>query len=192
MREISLHIMDIAENSVTAGAKNVEITVDEDVEGNRLRVVIEDDGKGMDAIVLSEIADPFVTTRTTRVAGLGIPFLKAAAEACNGTLVVTSEPDQGTRLQVEFERDHIDRMPMGDLVSTVLALVVGFPGTNWKLNYRAAGERFTFDDKPLKRALEGISLSDPSVLRYIRETLETGIAGVRSAALRVSAAAQGG
>ncbi len=192
MREISLHIMDIAENSVSAGARNIEITVDEDPANNRIRIVIEDDGKGMDARMLAGLADPFVTTRTTRIAGLGIPFLKAAAEACNGTLDVSSQPGQGTRIRVEFERDHIDRMPLGDLPGTMLALVVGFPETRWVFHYRVADKEFTFDDKPLKRALDDIPLSEPSVLRYIRETLQEGVCGVRRAARSPSAAPQGG
>jgi anti-sigma regulatory factor (Ser/Thr protein kinase) len=192
LREIALHILDIAENSVTAGAKTVEIMIDEDLAGNRIRIVIEDDGRGMDEQMLLKVADPFVTNRATRVVGLGIPFLKAAAEACNGSLRLSSEPGGGTRLEAEFERDHIDRMPLGDLSGTILALVVGFPEIHWVFHYQVDRERFTFDDRPLKRELGDIPLSEPSVLRFIRETLQAGIAGIKSAALSPAVSAQGG
>lgn len=192
MRELALHILDIAENSVAAGASTVEITVDEDLTRNRICIVIQDDGKGMDEQMLSRVADPFVTSRTTRTAGLGIPFLKAAAEACNGSLRLSSEPGRGTRLEAEFERDHIDRMPLGDLPGTVLTLVVGFPETRWVFNYQVDGERFTFDDRSLKRELGDIPLSEPSVLRFIRETLQAGVAGIKSAALSPTVSTQGG
>jgi anti-sigma regulatory factor (Ser/Thr protein kinase) len=192
LRELALHILDIAENSVAAGASTVEITVDEDLTRNRICIVIQDDGKGMDEQMLSRVADPFVTSRTTRTAGLGIPFLKAAAEACNGSLRLSSEPGRGTRLEAEFERDHIDRMPLGDLPGTVLTLVVGFPETRWVFNYQVDGERFTFDDRSLKRELGDIPLSEPSVLRFIRETLQAGVAGIKSAALSPTVSTQGG
>jgi anti-sigma regulatory factor (Ser/Thr protein kinase) len=192
LREIALHILDIAENSVAAGAKTVEITVDEDQARNRIRIAIQDDGKGMDPQMLSSVADPFVTSRTTRVAGLGIPFLKAAAEACNGSLRLASEPGRGTCLEAEFERDHIDRMPLGDLPGTIMALVVGFPETHWVFHYQVDGERFTFDDGPLKRELGDLPLSEPSVLRFIRETLQAGVLGIRSAALSPPVSTPGG
>ena len=192
MRELALHILDIAENSVAAGAKTVEICVDEDQAGNRIRIVIQDDGKGMDPETLSKVVDPFVTSRTTRAAGLGIPFLKAAAEACNGSLRLSSEPGRGTCLEADFERDHIDRMPLGDLAGTVLALVVGFPETHWVFHYQVDGERFTFDDGPLKRELGELSLSEPPVLRFIREILQVGVADIRSAALSPRISAPGG
>ncbi|HYL80744.1 MAG TPA: ATP-binding protein, partial [Candidatus Acidoferrum sp.] len=102
MKEIALHILDIVENSLAAGATAIEIAVEDEAAGNRLRVSIRDDGRGMDAATLAAIDDPFVTSRTTRVAGLGVPLLKAAAEACNGRLEVRSTPGQGTTLAAEL------------------------------------------------------------------------------------------
>lgn len=182
MKEIALHIMDIAENSIAAGAQSVEIIVKEDLPGNQLCITVEDNGRGMDEHTLAHIADPFVTGRTTRVAGLGIPFLKAAAEACNGDLRIVSSPGGGTRLEVEFDRNHIDRMPLGDLSGTVLTLVVGFPETDWIFRYQANGEEFTFDAGLIKRELTGIPLTEPSILRFIRELLENGVRRVQRVA----------
>ncbi|RPI30832.1 MAG: ATP-binding protein, partial [Chloroflexota bacterium] len=111
MREIALHLLDIAENSVAAGAKNIAISVCEDLTSDRLRASVSDDGKGMDADLVARVTDPFVTSRTTRKVGLGIPLFKAAAEACNGCLDIVSQPGKGTCIEVEFQHSHIDRMP---------------------------------------------------------------------------------
>ena len=178
MKEIALHIMDIAENSVTAGAKKVEITVEEDVSANRLSVCVKDDGTGMSAQTLAHVTDPFVTSRKTRIAGLGIPFLKSAAEDCNGCLHIASESGKGTCLVAEFERDHIDRMPLGDLVGTMLTLLVGFPETHWLFCYRVNGKAFAFDSEPIKRELNGVPFTEPAVLRFLRETLRNGISSI--------------
>ena len=180
MREISLHLLDIAENSVAAGATKVEITVEEDLVHDRLRISVRDDGKGMDEDLASRAADPFVTSRTTRKVGMGIPLLQAAAEACNGSLTIASEPVQGTTLHVEFQHSHVDRMPLGDLGGTWLALTIGFPQTHWIFRYRLNGAEFVFDDEPVKRALDGIPLTEPDVLTFIRVSLERGIANVQS------------
>jgi anti-sigma regulatory factor (Ser/Thr protein kinase) len=181
LREISLHLLDIAENSIAADAKNVEIFVEEDLQNDRLKAVVQDDGRGMDEQLLTRITDPFVTSRTTRKVGLGIPLLKAAAEACNGFLVIASEPGRGTRLEVDFQRSHIDRMPLGDLVGTMLTLEVAYPNVHWVFNYRADGTEFVFDDKPIKRELEGLPLTEPSVLAFIRQLLKEGVESVQKA-----------
>lgn len=176
MRELALHILDIAENSVAAGARKVLIAVEEDLPKDRLRIVVEDDGRGMEEELLSRVTDPFVTSRTTRKVGLGIPLLKAAAEACNGCLRLTSTVGKGTRLEVEFQHSHIDRMPLGDLAGTILTLVVGHPTVNWVFVYRVGQAEFTFDDNPIKQELDGIPLTEPSILAFIKEMLREGIA----------------
>ncbi len=181
MKEIALHILDLVENSLAAGARKVEIELEEDRPGNCLRLTIRDDGRGMDARKLAAVADPFVTSRTTRVAGLGIPLLKAAAEACNGRLEVRSAPGEGTTLVAEFQWDHIDRMPLGDLGSTLLGAVVGNPEIHWCFQYRADGRTFRFDTDRVRQALGDVPLSAPAALRWIRETLEEGIRDVQAA-----------
>lgn len=182
MKEIALHILDIVENSLAAGATAIDILVDDDAVCNRLRVSVRDDGRGMDARTLAAIHDPFVTSRTTRVAGLGVPLLKAAAEDCNGGLEVRSTPGQGTILEAELQRDHIDRMPLGDLPGTLLGLVVGRPEVRWCFRYRAGGETFSFDSDPIRQALGDVPLSEPAALRYVRETLQEGIRRVQAVA----------
>jgi hypothetical protein len=202
MRELALHLLDIAENSVAANAKVIQIGVDEDLKWDRLKLCVEDDGRGMDEDLVKRVIDPFVTSRTTRKVGLGIPLLKAAAEACNGYLRITSAPGRGTRLEAEFQRSHIDRMPLGDVAGTLLALVVGWPKIHWVFRYRvnAAGNgsgngssngsnhwiEYVFDDEPIKQELGDVPMTEPAILAFIRESLQEGISNARREAVASS------
>ena len=183
MRELALHILDIAENSISAGATRIKIGVTEDLNSDHLTITIEDNGKGMDAETVAKITDPFITSRTTRNVGLGIPFFKAAAEACEGHFSIQSRPGQGTTVTADFKRSHIDRMPLGDLASTLQTLIIGTPEVHWIFDYRINEDVFQFDNEPIKEILEDVPLSDPGVMKYIRETLRTGIAELRQQAL---------
>ena len=178
MRELSLHLLDIAENGVSAGAQNITITIVEDLRTDRLQLAVEDDGRGMDAAMVEQVTNPFITTRTTRKVGLGIPLLKLAAEMCDGSLTVESTPNVGTTVNVDFQRSHIDRMPLGDVAGTLLALLVGWPQVHWVLRYRVDDEEFVFDDAPIKEELGDLPLSDPEVLKFLRGALREGIADV--------------
>ena len=182
MRELALHLLDIVENSVSAKADTIQIWVEEDHAADRLRMMVQDNGRGMDAEMVARVTDPFVTTRTTRKVGLGIPLFKAAAEACNGSLTIQSELGKGTCVAVEFQLSHIDRMPLGNIASTFLTLVVGSPEVQWILDYTVDGEKFEFDSQPIQEALDGVPLTDPTVLAYLREMIETGIASVHPTA----------
>ncbi len=179
MRELALHLLDIAENSVAADPKAIRISVDEDLKKDRLILCVEDDGRGMDEELVARVSDPFVTSRTTRKVGLGIPLLKAAAEACNGYLHIHSAPGRGTRLEAEFQRSHIDRMPLGDIAGTMLALVIAWPKIHWIFRYRVNGAEYIFDDEPIKQELADVPLSEPSILAFIRESLQEGIRSVQ-------------
>jgi hypothetical protein len=178
LRELALHLLDIAENSVSAKADTIQIQVEEDHAADRLRLKVIDDGVGMSKDMVASVVDPFVTSRTTRKVGLGIPLLKAAAEACNGGLTIQSELGKGTCVAVEFQQSHIDRMPLGNLASTILTLVIGSPEVHWIFTCTVDQQNFTFDDQPVKEMLEGIPLSEPTVLAYLRDTLEQGIANL--------------
>jgi len=136
---------------------------------------VKDNGDGMTPEMALRIVDPFTTSRTTRKVGLGIPLLKAAAEMCKGFLTITSQPGEGTELIVQFQRSHIDRMPLGDVAGTILHLVVGSPKTHWTFNYKVNDENFEFDDQIIKAELDGIPLSEPMILSFIRNELTSGI-----------------
>ena len=118
MRELALHILDIAENSISAGASQVEISVVRNTRENQLVISVRDNGNGMDEEMLARVINPFVTSRTTRKVGLGIPMFNQAAEACNGGLTVDSQPGKGTEITATFQNNHIDRMPLGNLADT--------------------------------------------------------------------------
>jgi hypothetical protein len=182
MKEISLHLLDIAENSIAAEAKNIQIIVCEDLIRDQLDAAIIDDGKGMDRETINQVIDPFFTSRTTRKVGLGIPLFKAAAESCSGALTIESEPGIGTTIRVSFRYSHIDRMPLGDLASTFLTLLISYPFIHWIFTYEVINkdclipiQKFTFDDFPVKKELEGIPLSEPDVLSYLRSWIESEI-----------------
>jgi hypothetical protein len=129
----------------------------------------------MDKEMVAQVTDPFVTTRTTRKVGLGIPLLKAAAEACDGYLEIQSVPGVGTRLEVEFQKSHIDRMPLGDITSTMLHLVIANPQLHVIFRYQADHSEYVFDDAAIKRELADVPLSDPLVISYLRDEIEAGL-----------------
>jgi len=180
VKELALHLLDIAENGVAAGAKRIIISVTVNELKDRLFLSVEDNGKGMSPEMVSQVIDPFVTSRTTRKVGLGIPLLKAAAEACDGGLTIQSRIGQGTVVKVEFRLHHIDRMPLGDLTATCLNLLIGYPDIHWIFRVTYNKEHFEFDDAIIKKELETIPLSDPAVIGYLREALEDGFSDLKN------------
>ena len=175
MRELSLHILDIAENSIAANAKDIEISIFEDTINDTIKIKIQDNGKGIDKEMLEIISDPFTTSRTTRKVGLGIPLLKAAAEEVNGSFKIDSLRNHGTALEVSLQRSHIDRMPLGDLPGTFLTLLVSNPDIHWIFMYMIDNENFLFDSAPIKKVLGDVSFTEPQILAHIREHIEQGI-----------------
>ena len=183
MREIALHLLDIAENSVAAQSKNVSVHVHEDLLYDRLSACVIDDGRGMDAATVEQVLDPFYTTRTTRKVGLGIPLLKLAAEMAEGSFSLQSELGNGAWVEAEFRHSHIDRMPLGDLASTFLTLLISHPQIDWTFLYRVTDENrqsrdFLFESAELKSELGDISLTEPEVLTFLRNIFEEGIEAV--------------
>jgi anti-sigma regulatory factor (Ser/Thr protein kinase) len=175
LREIALHILDIAANSISAGARNIAISIVGNHREDSLEITITDDGKGMSPEMAAMVTDPFTTSRKERNVGLGIPLLKAAAEACNGSFRLASEPDKGTKVQVSFQLGHIDRMPLGDLPGTFLGLLIGTPEVHWTFRVKNDEKEFTFDDAELKKELGEDCLAEPAVIRYVRELFTEGI-----------------
>ena len=171
MTEISLNILDVAENSTRAGASLVSITVSADTTADRLTVVIEDDGCGMTEEQLARVTDPFFTTRTTRKVGLGVPFFKEAAELTGGSFAIQSEPGKGTTVTAVFVLSSIDRMPLGDISATIHNLVVYHPGTDFCYTYEYDGKSFTLDTRQFREILGDIPFDAPEVSSYIMDYL---------------------
>lgn len=178
MKELSLHLLDIAENSIAAGANDIRITIREDNRIDLLQMSVQDDGRGMSEELVAHVTDPYITTRTTRKVGLGIPLLKFAAESCNGSLEIKSRRGEGTYISVQFQRSHIDRMPMGDLPATILHLVIANPQIHWVFEYRFNDHSTVFDDAPIKQELGDIPMSEPDVLAVLQEMIQTMILDV--------------
>ncbi len=176
MKELSLHILDIAQNSVTAGATRIEILVDEQPVKNTLRISITDNGRGMEKAFLARVTDPFTTTRTTRKVGLGIPLFKQAAEMAGGSFKITSEPGAGTTVTADFIYDNIDRMPLGDMPSTVTALLASRSGIDWSYEHRFNQNSFTFSSREIIRQIGDVDFGEPEiaewVAQYISEQLQ--------------------
>ena len=179
-RDLSQHILDIAENGVKAGATCMYLTIEEDTADDTLRIVVQDNGHGMDATTLERVTDPWFTTRTTRNVGLGIPFFKQAAEMCGGTFAITSEPGVGTTTEAVFQHSHIDRPPLGDLAGTLLCMIVGFESMDVLYEHRVDDRVFTLDTREIRAILgDDVPFSDPDVLAFLNESLHEGITSLQ-------------
>lgn len=176
MRELSLNVLDIAQNSIVAGADLITISVNEDTAADRLTIVIEDNGRGMTPEQLQRVRDPFYTTRTTRKVGMGIPLFRMAAEMTGGFLDIRSEPGKGTVVTAVFALSHIDRMPLGDIQGTVTALIRLNPHLNFRYIHTVDGASFELDTRHLREILGDVPLNEPDVMDwisgYLRENLE--------------------
>ncbi|MFH1118629.1 MAG: ATP-binding protein [Bacteroidota bacterium] len=171
MKDLSMHILDIAQNSITAGAGYVEVEITENRATDLYRIVISDNGKGMTAEFAALATDAYVTGRTTRKVGLGLPLLKQNAERTGGTLIIESEPGEGTRVSAVFSLSNIDRPPLGDIAGTMVLLAAA--NLNIRFVYRHITEinTFTFDTKEVNTMLEGISISEAGVIRFLKEMI---------------------
>lgn len=174
MPEIALNILDVAENSVRAEASLIEITVSVKPEADSLTVTVRDNGCGMTEEQLERVQDPFYTTRTTRKVGLGVPFFRQAAESAGGSFQIDSEKGKGTTVTAVFALSHIDRMPLGDISSTIHTLIVFNAQTDFRYTYEYGDRCFVLDTRQMREILgEGIPFSEPEVSAFIREYLET-------------------
>ena len=172
--DLSLHILDIAENSVNALATVIDIIIEKDTDADTLSIEVADNGRGMDREFLERIEDPFVTTRTTRRVGLGIPIFAQAARATGGDFDIESKPGEGTRVKATFGLSHIDRQPMGDLAATLLSLMIGSPEIDFRYRQRSDSEEFALSSGELREALEDVPLSSPEVVSYLKRLLREG------------------
>lgn len=179
MEDFSLHILDIAENSIDAGASNIQIKISIREPDDRLILSIEDNGKGMDEETLKKVRDPFFTTKTAircgRKFGLGIPLLAQAARECSGTFTIASELGKGTVINAQFSLSHIDIKPLGDIGATMVVLISGHPEIDFSLIYEKNGFSYTFDTRQLKAELNGVPINLPDVLKLIKDDINEAI-----------------
>ncbi len=173
MRELSLNILDIAENSLTAKATLVKIDVT--AMENTLTIEIADNGCGMSAEFLQKVTDPYTTTRTTRKVGMGLPLIKMQAEMCGGNFEITSKPKVGTTVKTTFQIDHIDRPPLGNVGETMMTLLSELGQTQLVFCYTTAKGQFLLDTNQLKIQLEDVPLDTPEVLIFVKQLIQENI-----------------
>ncbi len=171
MRELSLHILDIAENGITAGADCIQIVVNEKRTEDLLTIVIQDNGRGMPADKFQNPTNPFITTRKIRRVGLGLSLLAAAAERCEGNMAIDTEPGRGTRVEASFRYGHIDRAPLGDMAATITTLITGNPQVDFVYTHIIDNNDFVLDTRELKDNVQDQSLKDPVLIHHLTQSI---------------------
>jgi len=172
MEDLSLHVLDIAENSIAAGAQHVEIRVQESEKNDRLCLEIIDDGHGMSEDMLQKATDPFVTTRTTRRVGLGLSLFEQAAKRAGGEFKIASTPGVGTKVTGVFQSSHVDRQPLGDMNATLLALIVGNPQIEFTYLHQTDDSQAAISTKEIKAQLGEIPIGSSQGISAVRRSLE--------------------
>lgn len=170
-----MHILDIAQNSIVAGASVIQITIDEDLKADILTIIIEDNGKGMNKDEVAKVTNPFFTSRTTRRVGLGIPMFKASAEACGGAFQIRSSKGIGTYVEAKFKHSHIDRAPIGNMVDTIVVLINSDINIDFLYTHKKNGNVYILNTKEIKEILGEVQINNIEVLDWIKNNIIEGI-----------------
>jgi len=171
MQDLSLHILDIVENSINAEASRITVKINESKKKNLLILEVSDNGRGMDEDMLNHIEDPFYTSRTTRKVGLGIPLLGQAAKDCRGKMKIETKKGEGSKIKASFQHNHIDRKPLGDITATITVLIVGNPHIDFIFQLMREEEELLIDTAELKKDLGDVSINLPGVIKIIKDTI---------------------
>ncbi|MBS4535953.1 sensor histidine kinase [Clostridium sp. D2Q-14] len=176
MKELSLHILDIIQNSISGKATNIEIDIVENPKDNIFQISIKDNGIGIKKSILKDVLNPFVTTRNTRNVGLGLSLFKSTAERSNGKLILKSKENIGTEVYVEMEYDNIDRPPLGSIEDTLIAIMSG-EGDRINIKYRhnVSGKVFAFDAAKIKNIIQDVDIESPEVIMWLRGYIKENI-----------------
>lgn len=175
MKELSLHVLDVVQNSIRAQATLIKIEIIEDISRNVLEINILDNGIGMDSDTIKKIQDPFFTTRTARDVGLGIPLLVQATKECNGNFHIKSEVGKGTIVNATFVRNHIDRAPIGNIADTMVLLIASNPKVNFIYRHVFNDKKFLLDTREIKGRLQEVPITHPIVLDWIKDFIKEGL-----------------
>ena len=172
MKELALHVYDLMENSTAANSTLVELTIKDSLKDNIYAFTIKDNGKGMTPEFLAKVTDPWTTSRTTRKVGLGLPLIKMNTENCGGGMKIESEVGKGTVLNFWFQHDNIDRPPMGDLAGTLVMLFAAHEDIHFIYKHITDEGEFVFDTDEIKEALDGMSMNDINIMKYLKEMIQ--------------------
>jgi anti-sigma regulatory factor (Ser/Thr protein kinase) len=179
VRELSLHIMDLLENSIAAGATLIHIEVSEQRKTNRLEITIKDNGRGIPAHLLKQVVNPFYTTRKTRRGGLGLPLFREASRRCAGDFRIRSEEGEGTEVYASFKRDHVDLAPFGDIAATLTSVIVGNPDVDFVYRHHMDGDVFQLDTRDVKQELKDVPIHHPDVIRFLTRLIRDSLTALR-------------
>jgi len=171
MQDLSLHILDIAENSIRAGATEIRIKIVEDIKQNLLLIEVGDNGKGMDEETRKKVFDPFFTTKACKKTGLGIPMLAQSAKECGGDLTRQTGNGKGTVITASFQYDHVDRKPLGDIGNTLIVLIASNPDMDIIFEHRRNGDSYTLNTAEIRKELDGIPVNSPDVIKIIKDDI---------------------
>jgi len=186
LRELSLHILDITENGLDAGATSIRIFISESRAENLFKITIEDNGRGIPSEELEKVMDPFFTTRETRRVGLGLSLFRETSRRCGGTFKLTSREGRGTRVEATFGLGHIDLPPMGDIAGCISTILIGHPRMDLLYDHEVDGEKFTFDTREIKEGLEEVPINNPKVLMHLTQMIRQSEEALRNSASSAS------
>lgn len=189
MKEISLHLLDLVQNSIEADASKIEIKIDEDFKRDVLIMEVRDNGRGMSEEQIAQVLDPFYTTRKTRHIGLGLPLLLEACRRCDGNLEIHSQPGTGTTIQVTFRHSHIDRAPLGNIPSVLMTVLFAENKMDWLYIHKVNQEEFRLESSEIRKELVDIPITHPKVRNWLLDFLIRGENELFSKAARVRATA---
>jgi DNA mismatch repair ATPase MutL len=169
--ELSMHILDIVENSVNAGATQVTVSIEENQELDRLNIKITDNGKGMDDAMVEKALDPFITTKEGKKVGLGLSMLSEAARKAGGEMTIDSQPGKRTSVRATFGLTHLDRQPLGDMTETMITLIIGNPNVEFRYSHKTDTSALNWSTARIREVFGDIFRSHPDVIDFIREEL---------------------
>lgn len=179
MKNLALHILDLAENSVRAKAGSIEICIDEERDNDCCRLTILDDGAGMEAEQLLKASEPFFTTRNTRKVGLGLPLVRQNAERTGGSFSLFSEPGKGTRLEAAFGMSHPDMLPLGEIDDVLVLLMVSHPRVRLVYEHRTPSGSYRFDSEAIRDVLGNARENNQEIRKFLREMVTENLAGIK-------------
>lgn len=180
MKELSLHILDIVENSLTAKATSISISINENSVSNSYEIRIGDNGTGMDAETLNKVNDPFFTTRTTRKVGMGISLFKQAAEQCQGSLHIQSQLHKGTEVTIKMQHNHLDRQPLGDITGVLVQLFSLHSGVSFKYTHVTPAGRYEFDTTDIKNILGDLESINYEIRHFLKQMIQENLEDIEA------------
>ena len=181
VEDICFHLVDLVQNSVAAGARNIHLRIEESKKQDTLNLEVADDGRGMDNHILEKVQDPFFTTKSFKKVGLGIPLLKATAQLCGGEFRIASRVGVGTMVSASLDQGHVDCPPLGNLEDTLLSLLVSLDPIGIRFSYRGPEGEFSLASAEIRSQVGDLHFSHPEIYRFLKDYIHEGLGRVLAA-----------